>query len=166
MTRTAFFVCWLCLVTASAKAFSIHKTSDSRRLAVSSALSSSVSESNVPSTTQGRRSFLAQLTLIPAMATLLPSLAEPANASGGATAGGAYLLSAKQRYNERVKASVQGLLSSVEALKNGDSKPAKEYFEGEEGGTWKDLTAAGYLLSNAFRRNSTAAPDSLPSVKV
>ena len=27
------------------------------------------------------------------------------------------------------------------------------------------MTAAGYLLSNAFRRNSSAAPDSLPAVK-
>lgn len=84
----------------------------------------------------------------------------------GATAGGAYLLSAKQRYNERVKTAVQGLLKAADALKNGDSKAAKTYLDGEDAGSWKDLTAAGYLLSNAFRRNSTTAPDSLPSVKV
>lgn len=35
----------------------------------------------------------------------------------------------------------------------------------EEVGSWKDFSAAGYLLANAFRRNSTTPPDSLPSVK-
>ena len=84
----------------------------------------------------------------------------------GATAGGAYLLSAKQRYNERVKTSVKGLLQVEEFLKNGDSKSAKAYFDGEDAGSWKDLTAAGYLLSNAFRRTASKAPDSLPSVQV
>ena len=84
----------------------------------------------------------------------------------GATAGGAYLLSAKQRYNERVKTSIKGLLQTEESLKNGDSKSANAYFDGEDAGSWKDLTAAGYLLSNAFRRTSTTPPDSLPSVKV
>lgn len=108
-----------------------------------------------------RRSFVA---LIPAVAGL--SIAtDSANASGGATAGGAYLLSAKQRYNERVKNSVQALLSVCESLSAGDSKPAKVYFTNEDAGSYKDLTAAGYLLSNAFRRNSSSAPDSLPAVK-
>ena len=117
---------------------------------------------------QERRSFLGNLALSIPMATLpmLTTSVTSANASGGATAGGAYLLSAKQRYNERVKASVQGLLQAADALKAEDSKPAKQYFDSEEGGGWKDLTAAGYLLSNAFRRNSTASPDSLPAVKV
>jgi hypothetical protein len=121
----------------------------------------------------GRRSFLAKLALSPAVALPLAAVVptnflsvEPAWASGGATAGGAYLLSAKQRYNERVKASVQGLLKAADDLKAGDSKLAMEYFASEEGGSWKDLTAAGYLLSNAFRRSSTTPPDSLPAVKV
>lgn len=91
---------------------------------------------------------------------------EPAHASGGATAGGAYLLSAKQRYNDRVKKSVTALLAVGEALAAGSSKEAKAYFTEEDAGSYKDLTAAGYLLSNAFRRNSTTPPDSLPAVKV
>lgn len=111
-----------------------------------------------------RRSFLDKLALVPAVAGLSIA-AEKANASGGATAGGAYLLSAKQRYNERVKNSVQGLLAVGESLAKGDSKEAKLYFSNEDAGSYKDLTAAGYLLSNAFRRNSSSAPDSLPSVK-
>ena len=113
-----------------------------------------------------RRSFLRNLALSIPIAATLPLAATSANASGGATAGGAYLLSAKQRYNERVKTSVRGLLSAADALKSGDSKPAKEYFANEDSGGWKDLTSAGYLLSNAFRRSSSSAPDSLPSVKV
>jgi len=87
------------------------------------------------------------------------TVVQSASASGGATAGGAYLLSAKQRYNERVKQAVKGLLDVSSALAEGNSKPAKAYFSSEDGGSWKDLTAAGYLLSNAFRRNSTTAPD-------
>ena len=116
---------------------------------------------------QERRSFISKLALLPVVA--LPSLAAmptPAQASGGATAGGAYLLSAKKRYYERVKTSVTGLLKAYDELKNGDSKVAKEYFSSEDDGSWKDLTAAGYLLSNAFRRSSSTAPDSLPAVKV
>ena len=87
------------------------------------------------------------------------SAMEPANGSGGATAGGAYLLSAKQRYNERVKGSVKGLLSAAEALAAGNSEKATQYFSYEDAGSWKDLTSAGYLLSNAFRRSSTTPPD-------
>lgn len=113
-----------------------------------------------------RRSFLGKLAMIQIAA--LPSLSTlptTAQASGGATAGGAYLLSAKKRYYERVKESVTGLLKAADALKDGDSKVAKEYFASEDNGSWKDLTAAGYLLSNAFRRSSSTAPDSLPAVK-
>jgi hypothetical protein len=32
-------------------------------------------------------------------------------------------------------------------------------------GAWKDFSAAGYLLANAFRRSSATPPDSLPSVQ-
>jgi hypothetical protein len=84
----------------------------------------------------------------------------PSWASGGATAGGAYLLSAKQRYNERVKAGVKGFAES------GNVDGIRSYFASEDVGSWKDLSTAGYLLANAFRSNSSAAPDSLPSVKV
>lgn len=108
-----------------------------------------------------RRSFLDLMALAPLV--VIPSAA---NASGGATAGGAYLLSAKQRYNERVKASVQGLLAVGDGLAGGSTTEAKAFFGSDDGGSWKDLTAAGYLLSNAFRRNSSSAPDSLPAVKV
>jgi hypothetical protein len=103
----------------------------------------------------------------------LSTTPSPSYASGGATAGGVYLLSAKQRYNTRVKAGVQQLLVVLEALKtdggaSSSSKVVKAYFntENSDTGSWKDLTAAGYLLSNAFRINSTASPDKIPAVKV
>ncbi len=89
----------------------------------------------------------------------------PANASGGATAGGAYLLSAKQRYNQRVTNGVKAFLALSTSLESGSLVETKAFFENEEEGGWKDASAAGYLLSNAFRRSSTTPPDSLPSVK-
>jgi hypothetical protein len=88
-----------------------------------------------------------------------------ASASGGATAGGAYLLSAKQRYNDRVTKGVDGFLALQTPLTNGDIETVRSYFTNQDAGNWKDFMTAGYLLANAFRRNSTAAPDSLPSVK-
>jgi hypothetical protein len=172
MKGFATWICGLCLVAPtlpSIGAFAFHPTgtggANHRHVALSTALSSATCDHVVPSVLQGRRFVLANLAVLSA-ASFRQFLVEPANASGGATAGGAYLLSAKQRYNERVKASVRGLLSTADAIKNGDSTLAKEYFESEEEGTWKEMTSAGYLLSNAFRRNSTAAPDSLPAVKV
>ena len=100
---------------------------------------------------------------IASTATLVPS---PAQASGGATAGGAYLLSAKQRYNNRVTAGVKGFLALSGPLEGGSiAEAAKAFLSSEEAGGWGDFKSAGYLLSNAFRRNSTQAPDSLPSVK-
>ena len=92
-------------------------------------------------------------------------LKEPVNASGGATAGGAYLLSAKQRYNQRVTDGVKAFLALSSSLESGSLVETKAFFESEEQGGWKDTSAAGYLLSNAFRRSSTTPPDSLPSVK-
>ena len=92
--------------------------------------------------------------------------APAAMASGGATAGGAYLLSAKQRYNDRVKAAMKGFLSLQKPLESGSIDEIKSYFSSEDVGAWADGSAAGYLLANAFRRNSSAAPDTLPSVKV
>lgn len=92
-------------------------------------------------------------------------LPQNAFASGGATAGGAYLLSAKQRYNQRVTAGIKSFLLLSSSLEAGNLDEAKAFFVSEEEGGWKDGSSAGYLLSNAFRRNSTTPPDSLPSVK-
>jgi hypothetical protein len=114
-----------------------------------------------------RRSFV-ETAAVGAVAAILTASSNvlPAAASGGATAGGAYLLSAKQRYNERVKAGVKGFLSIQTALKNSDIPTLRTYFNSEDVGSWIDLTAAGYLLANAFRTTSNKAPDALPSVKV
>jgi hypothetical protein len=160
-------IVWFSIVaTIPADAFSSRKTANHHgHLGSSTSTSIRETENKDSSSIQERRSFLGNLAWSIPMFTF-PVASPSAHASGGATAGGAYLLSAKQRYNERVKASVQGLLQVADGLKAGDSKLAKEYFANEEGGSWKDLTAAGYLLSNAFRRNSTAAPDTLPAVKV
>ena len=73
---------------------------------------------------------------------------------------------AKQRYNERVEKGVTGFLGIRGALESGDINSVRDWFNGEDAGGWKDFSAAGYLLANAFRRNSTTPPDSLPSVKV
>lgn len=113
-----------------------------------------------------RRSFVERFalsTIAVAGASLLP---ENASASGGATAGGVYLLSAKQRYNGRVTKGVIGFLSLGGSLESGNIDDAKNFFKSEEDGNWKDFSAAGYLLANAFRRSSSTPPDKLPSVKV
>ena len=113
-----------------------------------------------------RRSFIENLTIASVAATQVLLPMTEAHASGGATAGGVYLLSAKQRYNDRVIAGVKGFLALGSLIEKGDFAGVRPYFSGEDVGSWADLTTAGYLLANAFRRNSTAAPDSLPSVKV
>lgn len=69
---------------------------------------------------------------------------------------------AKQRYNKRVIAGVKSFLS----LDARDLSQVEAFFSSPEEGGWEDLSAAGYLLANAFRTSSTKAPDSLPSVKV
>jgi hypothetical protein len=89
-----------------------------------------------------------------------------AQASGGATAGGAYLLSAKQRYNARVTKAMKAFVALEPSLEAGSFEKVKEFLTSEEDGAWKDGSSAGYLLANAFRRSSSTAPDSLPSVKV
>jgi hypothetical protein len=158
--NTFFFVC-LALFQARVSAFApIHQKTDYRNFALAET-------KNDKERTPSRRSFLndvgmASLTI----ASILAVQAEPALASGGATAGGAYLRSAKQRYNDRVIAAVKALLVVEGTLESGSVAEAKEYFSGEAVGEWKDFTAAGYLLSNAFRRSSSTAPDSLPAVKV
>jgi len=87
-------------------------------------------------------------------------------ASGGATAGGVYLLSAKQRYNARVEAGMKKFLKLSSSFDSGDIETVKDFFVTEEDGGWKDSSAAGYLLSNAFRRSSSTPPDKLPAVQV
>ncbi|GMI07837.1 hypothetical protein TrVE_jg6414 [Triparma verrucosa] len=98
--------------------------------------------------------------LLPFAAPIAAVVPFAADASGGATAGGAYLLSAKQRYNERV---VAGSKKFVALSKNPDVPAIKEYFGDEQ--CYKDYSSAGYLLANAFRRSSSTAPDKLPSVQ-
>mmetsp|Transcript_4399 Transcript_4399/g.5773 ORF Transcript_4399/g.5773 Transcript_4399/m.5773 type:complete len:215 (-) Transcript_4399:310-954(-) len=113
-----------------------------------------------------RRSFLEGITKKSiAAASVVLAFPDQTLASGGATAGGVYLLSAKQRYNERVKKGVVGFLALKGFLEAGDVSGLRDYFSNEDVGAWKDLTSAGYLLANAFRRSSSTAPDSLPSVK-
>jgi hypothetical protein len=73
---------------------------------------------------------------------------------------------AKQRYNSRVTEGVAEFVGLKNALEQNDIDAVRAYFSSEEVGAWKDFTAAGYLLANAFRTNSSAAPDALPSVKV
>jgi len=117
---------------------------------------------------ENRRDFLSQVlgsSLVAVATAVAVGHPTPSFASGGATAGGVYLLSAKQRYNERVVKGVKGYLALESSLKSGSVNEAKAYFAGTEQGTWGDISTAGYLLANAFRRNSSASPDSLPSVQ-
>lgn len=72
------------------------------------------------------------------------------------------LIQAKQRYNQRVISGVKAFL----ALDARNVGAVEAFFTSPDEGGWEDLSAAGYLLANAFRTSSTKAPDSLPSVKV
>lgn len=99
-----------------------------------------------------------------ALSTLLLMTPTAANASGGATAGGAYLRSAKQRYNDRVNDGAKAYISLGKSLlKDSDLGPSKIFLTDED--QWKDFASAGYLLANAFRSSSSTSPDALPSVK-
>jgi hypothetical protein len=97
---------------------------------------------------------------------VMTSITPAASASGGATAGGAYLLSAKQRYNQRVRSALQAFVNLRSSVEEGRWVDIEAYFVTTDVGGWNDVSTAGYLLANAFRRNSSAAPDTLPSVKV
>lgn len=88
------------------------------------------------------------------------------HASGGATAGGSYLISAKQRYNNRVKEGIKKFVLLESDLEKNIIQSSVDYFSSEAVGSWKDTSTAGYLLANAFRRSSATPPDSLPAVKV
>lgn len=170
----ALLLLLLCSVSAlSPSAFSQHSssplpTSVCRATETTADGTMMVDAFSLPTT---RRSLLEQLSVSSVLSVAWlasPFVTLPAGASGGATAGGAYLLSAKTRYYDRVKAGVKGFL----ALGNGDGDlnpdptALKTFFTSEDVGYWKDYKAAGYLLSNAFRRNSSTPPDSLPAVKV
>ena len=115
--------------------------------------------------TSSRRELILESIIPASLATILVTNPSPVFASGGATAGGAYLLSAKQRYNERVIAGVKEFKALSTSLDNADFAPTRGFFTSLEQGSWDDFSSAGYLLSNAFRRNSTTPPDSLPSVQ-
>lgn len=115
--------------------------------------------------TLSRSSYVAFSSIfIPATAQTVLGI-KPSHASGGATAGGVYLLSAKQRYNRRVTAGITRFLSLSSSLENGDLDQTTSFFADISEGGWNDLSTAGYLLANAFRRSSNTPPDSLPSVK-
>jgi hypothetical protein len=75
-------------------------------------------------------------------------------------------MKAKQRYNKRVTNGVATFVALKSSLEKGDVDAVRTFFASEDDGYWKDFSAAGYLLANAFRTNSSAAPDTLPSVKV
>ena len=51
-------------------------------------------------------------------------------------------------------------------LVSGNLDPLRSFFTSEDVGAWKDFSAAGFLLANAFRTSSSTAPDNLPSVRV
>ena len=89
---------------------------------------------------------------------------EVAVASGGATAGGAYLLRAKTRYSERVKRGAASFLSLRPAVEGG-LLLRDPFVAGGKDSPFEDFASAAYLLANAFRSNSTTAPDSLVTVK-
>jgi hypothetical protein len=112
-----------------------------------------------------RRSFVETFALstiaVAGGASLLP---EQASASGGATAGGVYLLSAKQRYNGRVTKGVKGFLSLGGSVESGNIDYAINFFKSEEDGNWKDFSAAAICSQTYFV--GICAAHTLPSVKV
>jgi len=64
-----------------------------------------------------------------------------------------------------VQAGVKSFAELESSLESGSLDATKAYFTTDDAGGWKDSSAAGYLLANAFRRSSTTPPDSLPTVK-
>ena len=91
---------------------------------------------------------------IAAAVTAFARVAE-VDASGGATAGGAYLLRAKERYNARVTEGAKAYKKSTDLAA----------LFAEKDGALDDLEAAGFLLANAFRINSTQNPDKIVQVQ-
>jgi len=85
-------------------------------------------------------------------------------ASGGATAGGAYLIRAKQRYSARVTKGAEAYMGLGDAVASG-KLTAAPFFAGDKNSPAEDFLGAAFLLANAFRSNSTASPDTLPTVR-
>ena len=105
------------------------------------------------------------------------------DASGGATAGGAYLLRAKERYNARVQvlpdsrflclrgplmerpqAGAKSYRGEAAALvEKGDFNGLAAYFKKD--GAFDELANPAFLLANAFRINSTQNPDKIVQVQ-
>ncbi|KAJ1445136.1 hypothetical protein M885DRAFT_328619 [Pelagophyceae sp. CCMP2097] len=105
-------------------------------------------------TTRRAASLSAALTAFAAVAA--------ADASGGATAGGAYLLRAKSRYNGRVETGAVAYRAASSAVAADDAAALAALFAKD--GAYEDLAASGFLLANAFRINSTQNPDKIPQV--
>ena len=106
----------------------------------------------------GRREVLASV------AAVALGAVEKVDASGGATAGGAYLIRAKERYNARVVAGSKVWFTDLKAAVD-DKDATKIAAIFAKDGAYDDLAAAGFLLANAFRINSTTPPDNIIQVK-
>ena len=77
---------------------------------------------------------------------------------------GAFLAVGELATYDQVKHEIKTRLGLKEGVSNG--KLLKNaFFEGGKDSAAEDFLAAAYLLANAFRTNSTTAPDSLPTVK-
>ena len=107
-------------------------------------------------------SALSRRALLPLIPLILSP--KPAISSGGATAGGAYLIRAKSRYSERVKRGATSFFELRHAVENG-ALLKDPFLQGGKDSAFEDFTSASYLLANAWRSNSTTPPDSLPTVK-
>lgn len=107
-----------------------------------------------------RREFFATTASVAAAALARVAAVD---ASGGATAGGVYLIRAKERYNARVEAGAKDFRGLSRAASSGDAATMAAFFTSE---SYEDLCSAGFLLANAFRSNSTQNPDKIPQVKL
>jgi hypothetical protein len=73
-------------------------------------------------------------------------------------------LRAKQRYASGVSSGATGFFALGDAVASGDLLQ-DPFFVGGKDSPAEDFLAKAFLLANAFRSNSSAAPDSLPTVK-
>lgn len=153
----------IAMFAAPASAFVTPSSGVTKLVSSSSAVCLSVEHNQDGSESSSRRDLINKAALF-GIGTFVVVPAQ-ALASGGATAGGVYLLSAKQRYNERVVKGVKAFLALSNSLEAGSLDETKAFFVTQDEGGWFDSSKAGYLLSNAFRRSSSTPPDSLPSVK-
>lgn len=124
------------------------------------ALKAALSQSSMASTVNGAPA-LGRREFVGSSAAALAAFARVAevDASGGATAGGVYLLRAKERYNSRVMAGVE----DFKAAEGYDDKALASYFSGK---SFEDLCASAFLLASAFRTNSAQGPDKILQVKL